>query len=128
MSNSNTKCAGVWVKATDRLGEFIQSDIPTWSFFYPDFCKVDGKPVGSSYFRKENDIITFVFPYLADFTKEIAQQEFNRVEWLDTSADPVKELVGCLKDMLFVYSKYACDNPEHDHYADHARETIQKYS
>jgi hypothetical protein len=82
-----------WVKASERLGEFKQSDIPEWLFFHPPFCKVDGLPAERPFFRKdiEKGLITFSYIYLSGtlFSKEIQEDEFDRIEWYDETPLPI---------------------------------------
>lgn len=89
-----------WIKASERLGKFEDSDIPEWKFWQPDFCKIDGKPAERPLFRKDIEKGTIVFSYnymrAGDFWQELDQTHFHRIEWLDetsitTVAPPVSE-------------------------------------
>lgn len=76
-----------WVKASERLGEFHDSDIPSWKFFNPDFCRVQGQPVPQGWFRKDIESGATVFSYYytagANFTNEIKEDKFRQIEWLE---------------------------------------------
>lgn len=78
-----------WIKATERLGVFQDSDIPDWKFWHPGFCKVDGKPAEGGFFRKDttNKWIHFSHVYIpgSQFREEIKEKNFDRIEWLDES-------------------------------------------
>lgn len=74
-----------WVKASERLGQFEDSEIPDWKFFTPDFCRVDGKPAARPFFRKDTTkkTITFSYIYTGEFSKEIHEKLFDKIEWLE---------------------------------------------
>lgn len=77
-----------WVKASERLGEFEDSDVPHWKFFHPFWCKIDGKPADRPFFRKdiETGKTVFNYKYFGEYSKDIEETEFDRIEWLDESA------------------------------------------
>lgn len=73
-----------WILASDRLGDFKDSDIPHWKFFNCDFAKVDGKPVERPFFRKDIESGKIVFSYKGLFgSNELPESEFHRIVWLD---------------------------------------------
>jgi hypothetical protein len=81
-----------WIKASEQLGEFKDSDIPEWKFWHPDFCKLDGKPTERPFFRKDIEKGKTFFSYIylpgSNFSKELEESEFHRIEWLDETPDP----------------------------------------
>jgi hypothetical protein len=78
-----------WIPASERLGEFYDSDIPDWKFWHPGFCKVDGKPAERPFFRRDIEKGTVVFSFIympgSNFSMEIEEKDFHRVQWLDES-------------------------------------------
>jgi hypothetical protein len=107
---------GQWVKATDRLPQHM---------IY-------------QYIRFGDQKYTAYYDYsLKKFMLNVGHQGFEPrlIEWLDEQAEselskkgePVNsELLNALKEMLAIYKKYANDNPEEDHYADHAKDLIER--
>jgi hypothetical protein len=83
-----------WVKASERLGEFKDSEIPEWKFFNPDFCCIDGKATLKSFFRKdtEKDMITFFYKNVSGVLYSAMPSEFHRITWLEeTTISPDAE-------------------------------------
>lgn len=109
MSNPNTPppvCAGVWRKATD----------------YPK----DKEPC-EVIFRRENGSI---FTEWVWQPSSIIHSDFL-FEWLDTSVDPVGELVGVLKEAekgIVEHLKTMYDNPYDDPFLLQIQEVIKKYT
>jgi hypothetical protein len=92
-----------WIKASERLGEFQDSDIPEWKFWHPQFCKIDGQAAEKPFFRKdiETGVIVFCYIYTGNFSRQLPESEFHLIEWLDESpittvAPPVSEEGGKL--------------------------------
>jgi hypothetical protein len=80
-----------WIPASERLGEFKDSDINSWKFFNVDFCKVDNEPMEGGFFRKDTKNNTIIFSYVyiggTTFRREIKEKDFHRIKWLDESPD-----------------------------------------
>jgi|SRR6476620_832844 len=117
-----------WIKASERLGLFRDSDIPMWKYFNVDFCKVDGEPMEAGFFKKdiEKNIIEFSYVYMrgTNFRQHIQQEEFHRIEYLDESpintvAPPVseevkKEAVRALQRITSLLSDFMVDMRHHN--------------
>lgn len=116
-----------WILASERLGEFKDSDIAEWKFFNCDFAKVDGKRANRPLFRKDTRTGKIIFSHKELYGRiELPESEFHRIVWLDEQDEGwVPELRNLINEEIAALS-YDGDNWDILHKEAEIKELLKK--